>query len=64
MNQVTISLETYEAMKDKIAYLEKQVEEKTIIKKVAPNWWQATLFVFGSAMVVTFFAYLSSKIPF
>lgn len=40
MNTVTIELEKYEALKQRIVDLEKQVQAKTIIKEVHPEWWR------------------------
>lgn len=43
MDTVTLSLEKYESLVNKIKELEKEVEQKTIIKEVKPEWWRITL---------------------
>lgn len=46
---VTISLQTYESMKDEINLLRRQVQEKTIVKNVIPK-------PFGWALVILAYA--------
>lgn len=54
MNQVTISLEQYDSMKMWIAELEKQVEQKTIVKTVKPDWWHVLCLIAGIALLAWF----------
>jgi hypothetical protein len=39
-SSVTIPLEMWDALHQKIARLEKQVQEKTIVKEVYPFWYE------------------------
>jgi len=37
---VTLTIETYEQMRDELKVLREQVKQKTIIKEVKPTWFE------------------------
>lgn len=59
MNTVTIELKDYDAMKQRIADLEKQVEAKTIIKEVQPDWVRILTAGVAIACLVGFWIWMS-----
>jgi len=53
-NKVTISLTTYEEMKDKIARLERENLEKTIYKTHPIDWVMFAVIWFGMLMFMNY----------
>ncbi len=55
-NTVTLSLETYEAMKSELQHLRQQVQEKTIVKHIIPEpltWVIYAVMIVGAGIIIS-----------